>query len=85
MDATGKLPDGRTFDGADGLKRLLTKDPDPFLHALCEKMLIYALGRGLQYSDQAVVRRLQSHLKQDGGSLKGLIVDIACSTPFQTK
>lgn len=85
LDASGILPDGRTFDGADGLQKRLLQNPDSFLHALCEKMLIYSLGRGLQYSDRATVKRLQADLKQKDYTLKGLITGIACSKPFQTK
>lgn len=85
LDASGKLPNGKTFEGAAGLEKMLINDPDPFLHSLCEKMLIYATGRGLEYSDQTTVAHLQRDLKQNGFSLKGLIIDIACSKPFNTK
>ena len=59
IDATGKLPDGTTFQGPAGLKNLLlTGHRDEFIETLTEKLLTYALGRGLEYYDLPAVRNI---------------------------
>ena len=57
IDATGKLPDGTTFEGPAGLKKLLlTAHRDEFSRTFTEKLLTYALGRGLEYYDRPAMR-----------------------------
>src|SRR5690606_22464188 len=52
VDSFGTLPDGRAIDGAAGLKKVLLEDRRLFLETLAEKMLTYAVGRGLEYYDK---------------------------------
>ena len=85
VDATGKLPDGRTFNGVDELQVILLKEEDRFLDCLSEKLLIYALGRGLTYADRDTVEQLRQSLKSNGYHLRGLITDIVHTKAFQTK
>jgi mono/diheme cytochrome c family protein len=85
VDVSGRLPDGREFEGADQLKQILLADEDKFLTCLCGKLLTYALGRGLQYQDRAVVKQLRDSLKNDGYHLRGLITKIVQTQVFQTK
>src|SRR5271154_2208380 len=59
IDASGKLPDGTTFVGPAGLKKvMITKDRDEFIQTATEKLLLYALGRGLEYYDEPAVRAI---------------------------
>jgi len=55
IDASGKLPNGKTFDGPDGLKQVLLADRKAFTKCLSEKLLTYALGRGLEEPDNAAL------------------------------
>ena len=52
IDASGVLPDGRKFDGPAGLRKILRADKDVFVRCVAEKMLTYALGRGLEHYDR---------------------------------
>src|SRR6185503_14906057 len=58
IDSSGNLPDGVGFSGVAGLKKALLSRPELFVNTLTEKMLIYSLGRGLESSDGAVVRKI---------------------------
>ena len=55
IDASGSMPDGTTFDGADGLRQALLGS-DRFVMTLTEKLMTYALGRGLEYYDAPAIR-----------------------------
>ena len=59
VDASGMLPDGAKFDGPAELRQLLVSRRDEFARTVIEKMLVYALGRGLEYYDMPTVRRIQ--------------------------
>ena len=59
IDASGALPDGTKFDGPAELRQLLASRRDEFVRTVIEKMLVYALGRGLEYYDMPTVRRIQ--------------------------
>lgn len=85
VDASGELPDSRSFTGVEELKRILLKEEDKFLDCLSEKMLVYALGRGLDYSDRATVQQLRETIKANDYHLRGLITDIVKTSTFQTK
>ena len=67
IDPAGKLPQGDEFSGPKDLKRILAqKYQDQFLHCLSEKLLTYALGRGVEYYDQCTIDEMVDALKQDG-------------------
>jgi hypothetical protein len=83
IDASGSLPDGRTFQGADGLKAILNKDRDAFAKCLTEKLLVYALGRGLERYDQPAVRQIVSRGAADNYHFSAFILGIVNSIPFQ--
>ena len=83
IDATGELPDGTTFNGADELQRTVkTKMKEQFVRCLTEKLLIYALGRGLEYFDQCTVDKIISQTKDGNYQFSELIIAIANSEPF---
>ncbi|MFT5326701.1 MAG: hypothetical protein ACI8P0_004583, partial [Planctomycetaceae bacterium] len=71
--------------GVAELKQILMKEEDKFLNCLSEKLLIYALGRGLGYADRATVEELSESLKRNDYHLRGLITGIVKTKVFQTK
>jgi Protein of unknown function (DUF1585)/Protein of unknown function (DUF1588) len=86
IDASGKLPDGTKFSGPAGLKKvLLTGHRDEFVTTVTEKLLIYALGRGLEAYDNPAVRVIVREAAQDDYRLPALISAIIKSTPFQMR
>jgi hypothetical protein len=86
IDATGKLPDGTVFEGPAGLKKLLlTRDRDQFVSTVSEKLLLYALGRGLEYYDKPAVRSITREAAKDDYRMSGLILAIVKSVPFQMR
>ena len=84
VDSSGKLPDGRTFQGPKELKTLMLGDREAFFRALSEKMLIYALGRGLERYDRQALRQIEASLAQDD-HFSTLALGIVRSLPFQMK
>jgi hypothetical protein len=85
IDAAGTLPDGRSFDGPEQLKAILREDRDAFTRALTEKLLTYALGRGLERYDRRSVKAIAGRVAQDGHRFSTLAVEIALSLPFQMR
>ena len=83
IDSTGELPDGRTFEGPRELKNLLMERRDGFTQALAEKMLTYALGRGLEYYDACAVEEVVRRLRAQQDRFSGLILGIVHSRPFR--
>ena len=84
IDASGALPDGTRFDGADGLRNALLTS-DRFIATLTEKMLTYALGRGLEYYDMPAVRAIARDASRDEYRFASLIRAIVESAPFQMR
>jgi len=85
VDASGALPDGTPLTGAAELRAALLKQPDAFVRTLSEKMLIYALGRGLQSYDQPVVRSIVRDAAGSDYRFSSLVLGIVKSDPFQMK
>jgi hypothetical protein len=85
VDASGGFIDGSTFEGADGLKQALLRRPDLFTSALSEKLLTYALGRGLEYYDAPAVRTIVRRTAADQYRFSSLILSIVRSAPFQMR
>lgn len=83
VDAKGALPDGTTFDGPEQLKAALLTKKDLFLHNLTNKMLGYALGRGLTLKDSCVVDEIVAQVERKGYSSQALINSIVMSMPFR--
>jgi len=84
IDASGGLPDGTKFDGADGLRNALLTS-DRFITTLSEKMLTYALGRGVEYYDMPAVRTIVRNAGRDDYRFTSLIRAIVESAPFQMR
>jgi hypothetical protein len=86
IDASGKLPNGTKFTGPNELKKiLLTANRDEFVATVTEKLLTYALGRGLEYYDSPTVRSIMRETAPDNYRLPALISAIVKSTPFQMR
>ena len=83
VDAGGELTTGETFTGPGELKKILAKRKDAFARAVTEKMLAYALGRGLEYYDQPAVKGITDALAGDEYRSSTLVVEIAKSYPFR--
>ena len=84
IDASGRLPDGTAFDGVAGFRDALAAAPEPFVTTVTEKLLTYALGRGLEPYDMPAVRRIVRGAAPDY-RLQDLILGIADSMPFRMR
>jgi len=82
VDASGQLPDGARFGGPVELRQLLREHSDQFLTTVTEKLLTYALGRGLEASDAPAVRAVERGAATDNYRFASLIQQIAVSMPF---
>ena len=86
IDASGKLPDGTAFSGPAGLNELLlTKYRADFVRTAIEKLLTYALGRGVDYHDYPTIRSIDRDAARDNYRISSLILAIVKSTPFQMR
>jgi hypothetical protein len=83
IDASGELPGGISFDGADGLMTILTDHKaEQFCRCLAQKMLTYGLGRGLNSYDRCVINDAYEQLKANDFRFSELIIAIVTSDPF---
>jgi hypothetical protein len=85
IDASGTLPDGRNFNGADGLQKILKAKKELFARCVAEKMLTYATGRGLEYYDRRAVDKIMAALGKDDYRFSTLLAEIVKSDPFQMR
>ena len=85
VDASGKLPDGTRFDGVDELQDALLGRPQLFVNTLAEKLLTYALGRGVEYYDAPAVRRIVGEAERDNYRFSSLVLGVVKSVPFQMR
>ena len=85
IDATGAALDGSTFEGVAGLEQALLARPESFVGILTEKLLTYALGRGVEYYDAPAVRKIVRKAKSADYRFSELILGIVESTPFQMR
>jgi len=85
IDAAGQLLDGTKVDGVNTLRKALLRQPELFVGTLTEKLMIFALGRGLSYSDMPVVRTIVRESARQDYRFSSLIMGIVKSTPFQKR
>jgi hypothetical protein len=85
VDAAGASLDGSTFEGVTGLERALLERPEIFVGVLTEKLLTYALGRGVEYYDAPAVRTIVRDARADDHRFSSIILGIVQSTPFQMR
>jgi hypothetical protein len=85
VDASGRFPNGKSFSGPAEMKTLLKQDMPQFTHCLAEKMLTYALGRGVETYDRLAVQDLVRQMAAHDYTLQTLILGIAHSVPFRER
>jgi hypothetical protein len=85
IDASGTLPDGRSFRGPQELRAILKADRNSFTECLTEKMLTYALGRGLERYDQPAIKEIVHHVAANEYRFSSLVLEIVDSLPFQMR
>jgi mono/diheme cytochrome c family protein len=85
IDASGVLPNGKSFRGPAELKSILRAQKDEFAKSLTEKLLTYALGRGLEPFDRPAVQSINRRLAGDGYRFSALVSSIVDSMPFQMR
>ena len=85
IDASGNLPGGERFDGPEGLRVILGARKDAFARCLAEKMLTFALGRGLEATDRCAVDEIVRGLEKDDHRFSRLIIEVSKTRPFQKK
>jgi hypothetical protein len=85
IDATGTLFTGAKIDGINGLRRELATRPDVFVGVLTERMLTYALGRGLEYYDMPAVRKIVHDARPANYRFSSIVLGVTRSVPFQMK
>jgi hypothetical protein len=85
VDASGGLPDGSTFEGALGLRKAVLNRPELFVTTTTEKLMTYALGRGLEHYDAPAVRRITRTAKADDYRFSAVILGIVNSMPFRMR
>jgi mono/diheme cytochrome c family protein len=83
IDASGEFLDGTPLTSVVGLREALVKRPNVFVGTLTEKLLTYALGRGLDYHDMPAVRKIVRDAAGHDDRFSSLILGIVASTPFQ--
>jgi Protein of unknown function (DUF1588)/Protein of unknown function (DUF1585) len=85
IDASGVLPDGTKIDGVEGLKKALVHDPQPFVGAVTTKLMMYAVGRNMQYYDAPAIRAVVRKAAENHDTLSSLVLGIVESVPFQMR
>ncbi len=85
IDPSGELADGTHVAGVSDLEQALLDRPELFASALAEKLLTFALGRGVERHDAPAVRKIVSGAREDNFRFSSLILGIASSTPFQMR
>ncbi len=85
IDPSGVLPDGAKFQGPDGLRKVLLSRPEQFVTTFTEKLLTYALGRGIEFYDEPTVRQIMRQAAPNDYRWSSLILGIIKSEPFQMR
>jgi hypothetical protein len=85
VDSTGTTSTGLPVNSPEELRAALASDPTLFVHALTEKLLTFALGRGVEYYDMPVVRRIVADAQRQGYSFEAIVLGLAQSVPFRMR
>ncbi len=85
VDAGGLLPDGAEFSGRDGLQDILLERPADFVGTVTEKLLTYALGRGVEYYDMPAIRSIVRDAGAEDYRWSSVILGVIESAPFQLR
>jgi hypothetical protein len=85
IDTTGVFPDGTSFTGIDGLKQELLRQPEQFVQTVTERLLMYAIGRNLQYYDAPTVRQIVREAASSRYTFSALVMGVVRSRAFQMR
>src|SRR5262249_18694452 len=85
IDPSGTLFNGAPVDGAVSLRQMLVSRPETFVGVMTEKMLTYALGRGVDYNDMPAVRKIVQDARTNDFRFSAIVLGVAKSVPFQMK
>ena len=84
MDATGKIPDGTEFHDIREFKQILLKDKQSIARGLTEKLVTYALGRQVGFSDRRAIERVVARVAGNGYGFRALVHQIVQSEMFRS-
>jgi hypothetical protein len=82
IDASASLPDGTRFEGVGGLRSLLATHQEDFVRTFTEKLLAYAIGRGIEYTDLPAIRKIARDAAPQEYRWSSIILGIVNSAPF---
>lgn len=85
IDASGGLPDGSTFADVDGLESALLERPELFVGTFAEKLLTFALGRGIEHYDAPAVRKIVRDARAQDFRVSSIVLGVVKSQPFQMR
>ena len=85
IDTAGEMPDGSTFSDVGQLRELLVSPPDRFVETVTEKLLTYAIGRGVEFYDLPAIRQIVHDAEADGYRWSSIVLGIVKSVPFQMR
>ena len=85
IDASGTLPNGKSFNGPQQLEAILKSEPAAFTEGLTRKLLIYALGRGLESYDDGAVKQIVANVAVSNYRFSSVVLGIVKSQPFQMR
>jgi mono/diheme cytochrome c family protein len=85
IDSSAVLPDGTKFTGPAGLRDMLLGQKRSIVQALTEKLMLYALGRGLEFYDAPAIRKIVNDAGASNYAMQSIVVGIVKSTPFQMR
>jgi len=85
IDVSSTLADGAVVNGIAGVKQLILRDPDRFVGAVAEKLLMYGIGRNVQYYDQPAVRKIVHEAAANNDTFASLVLGVVQSAPFQMR
>jgi hypothetical protein len=85
IDASGTLPDGRSFTGPKELRAILRTEREPFTRAITGKLMTYALGRGLERSDRRELKKMAAAIAADRYRFSSVVLQIVNSPAFQMR
>ena len=85
IDAAAEFPDGTTFDGPTELRKVLLSRSEDFVTTVTDRLLTYALGRGLEATDAPAVRQIKREAADENYAFAALVRGIVASVPFQMR
>jgi hypothetical protein len=83
IDTSGKLVDGTVVNGPSDLRNALLRHPEQFAQTLTEKLMTYALGRGIEYFDMPSVRKIVREAKRDNYKFSSIVMGVVAAPAFQ--